>query len=179
MKRSSRRAAKGDYEFLPSPFSGHYDDDVEAAWAQALPGRPSRVVPLLSLLYVTHAVVNRFHARVLKQFQISFIEYAILNTLILNSKGLKPSIFKNLLGLPSAHVTQILQRMEKRHLLVREKNPDDKRSVLISLSSKGEEMAVAVCEAVAAESEKLAAGTPETEIKELRGALLRVIDVMS
>lgn len=175
--RATKAKTAQEHIFIPEPFSGQYDDEVEAAWSRSLPDQPSKMVPLLSLLYVTRALVDQFHARVLKQFDVSFIEYAIFNSLILNSNGLKPSVFTKLLALPSSHVTQIVNRLEARGLVARQKNPDDKRSVIIVLTRAGEELALRLCESIASESDKLASQLDGEDIKDLRKSMLRVIDI--
>ena len=88
MAESVKSKSGEDHIFIPAPLSGHYDDQVEAAWALSLPELPGKMIPLLSLHYVTRALVDQFHARVLKPFELSFIEYTIFNTLILNTEGI-------------------------------------------------------------------------------------------
>ena len=80
--------------------------------------------------------LKRFHEQTLRQAQLTPPQYFILS--ILEEKDRRP--FKELAGLLScarATITGIVDTMEKKGLVSRSPNPDDRRSLLVTLTKEG------------------------------------------
>lgn len=166
-----KKPGSEDPGFIPEPVSGHYDKQVEDAWALRLPAIDARGIPLLALLDVLSSLVNGFHNKALKPLGHNYTEYAILCTLLLHDEGLRPSVLTELLRHPSANTAQTLNKLERRGLVQREANPDDGRSVLVALTEQGRQSTTKLCQSEAIASGRLSRDLSDKELKELRGAL--------
>lgn len=177
-KAKSVEKLDDDRGFIPKPLSSHSDVYVEKAWNEYLPGLPSRAIPLFSLIDVVSSLSIQFHRKTLKNSRHSHTEYAILGTLLLNGSSMQPSFFTKMLSNASAGTSQILSKLEKQGLLVREASQVDKRSVLVGLTEKGKEVAIQLCRAEAEESFRATRNLSDDEMTELRLALAKVINLL-
>lgn len=164
--------------FIPKPLSNHSDVYVEKAWHEHLPGLPSRAIPLFSLIDVVSSLSIQFHRKALKNARHSHTEYAILGTLLLNGSSMQPSFFTKMLSNASAGTSQILKKLEKQGLLIREASLVDKRSVLVGLTEKGKAVAIQLCQAEAEESFRATRNLSDDELAELRQAAAKIINIL-
>ena len=90
-------------------------------------------------LYTASRLMTQAYYPLLKALGISYPQYLVL--MILWEKDRQPvnDIAKRLL-LETNTVTPLLQRMEKEGLVSRQKDPEDSRKVIVSLTDKGREM---------------------------------------
>lgn len=167
--------------FIPDPVSDDYAEQVERAWRVALPelSDSAQAIPLFAVMDVASALLGSFHQRTLKRRGHNYTEYAILSTLLLNTRGVRPSVFTELLGKASAGTTHALNKLEKNGLIVREQNPVDKRSVIVALTEAGGEVARDLCAAEAAESQRLTRHLSKTDLNQLRTAVGTIIEILN
>ena len=90
-------------------------------------------------LYTASRLMTQAYYPLLKALGISYPQYLVL--MILWEKDRQPvnDIAKRLL-LETNTVTPLLQRMEKEGLVSRQKDSEDSRKVIVSLTDKGREM---------------------------------------
>lgn len=174
---TGKAGAANNPGFIPEPVSGHYDEQVEQAWALSLSDIDSRGVPLLALLDVMSTLVSNFHNKTLKPLGHNYTEYAVLCTLLLHGTGLRPSVLTEMFRHPSANTTQTLKKLEQRRLIHREANPEDGRSVLVALTESGARVARELCEAEAAAASRLGRELSDRELQELRLALGKLVEI--
>lgn len=177
-KAKPTESVNNDGGFIPKPLSHRSDIYIEKAWHEYLPGLPSRAIPLFSMIDVVSSLSIQFHRNTLKSVRHSHTEYAILGTLLLNGSSMQPSFFTKMLSNASAGTSQILKKLEKQGLLVREASSVDKRSVLVGLTEKGKEVAIQLCQAEAEDSSRATRNLSDEELAELRQALAKIINIL-
>lgn len=89
--------------------------------------------------------------------------------------GRTPGFLANGLDLENSSMTGLLDRLEKKELIVRKPNPDDRRGVLIFLTHKGIEARDTIKSLVEELDRKLRAELSSEEIKVFR----RVISIIN
>lgn len=167
-----------DPGFIPEPVSGHYDVQVEEAWARRLPELDARSIPTLALLDVLTSLVSAFHNKALKPLGHNYTEYAILCTLLLHGTGLRPSVLTEMLRQPSANTAQTLNKLEKRGLIKRQANPEDGRSVLVDLTPAGKETIYRLCQGESSASAALGRDLSDEQLQALRTSLNTLIGIL-
>lgn len=87
-------------------------------------------------LYATSMAVNRTYKPMLDQLGLTYPQYLVLSTLW--EKGaLAVSGIADRLSLESSTITPLVKRLESAGFLTRERNPQDERQVIVSLTAKG------------------------------------------
>ncbi|WP_019240955.1 MULTISPECIES: MarR family winged helix-turn-helix transcriptional regulator [Bacillus] len=72
----------------------------------------------------------------LKKHELTMNQYNIL-TIVQGNKGTSASHLAEKLNLKAASITYLVDSLEKRGLLVRKENPEDRRSHLIEVTAEG------------------------------------------
>lgn len=93
----------------------------------------------MTVLFDIHTVARRMHALVetaLQSSGLNAVEFAVYSTLLARSRQ-TPSELASDSSMPASTLSVLLQRMEERGHLVRDTNPADARSSLVSLSEEG------------------------------------------
>ena len=80
--------------------------------------------------------------------------------------------------LSSAGVTSRLDRLERRGLLARHPDPDDRRGVIVELSDRGLELVDAAVAATAARDRDLLDALSAAEARQLEALLRKVLRVL-
>ncbi|HVM70852.1 MAG TPA: MarR family transcriptional regulator [Anaerolineales bacterium] len=91
---------------------------------------------IFELIETLNKRLRQFHGNTLREAQLTPPQYMILS--LLGEKDQRP--FKELAELLSctrATVTGIVDTMQKKGLVTRSPNPDDRRSLLVTLTEKG------------------------------------------
>lgn len=81
------------------------------------------------------AVAKMYNEKASKYGATMAIGFALLN--IDRKKGTPSTAISTQMGMESTSLTRTLKSMEEKGLIVREKNPNDGRSVIIKLTKKG------------------------------------------
>lgn len=89
--------------------------------------------------------------------------------------GRTPGFLANSLDLENSSMTGLLDRLEKKELIVRKPNPDDRRGILIFLTRKGVEARDTIKSLVEELDRKLRSELSSDEIKVFR----RVISIIN
>ncbi|RYZ55265.1 MAG: MarR family transcriptional regulator [Proteobacteria bacterium] len=122
-------------------------------------------------LYSTSLAMSKAYRPLLKDWGLTYPQYLVLIAL-----GRKDGITISSLGeelfLDSGTLTPLLKRMESTKLLVRRRSIEDERQVLVSLTTKGQELSVEL-NALPHEIHE-STGFSVTEMKALTSALTKV-----
>ena len=100
------------------------------------PSSNASMPEIFQLIETLNKRLRQFHGKTLKDAQLTPPQYFILS--LLEEKDQRP--FKELAELLSctrATITGIVDTMEKKGLVSRSPNPDDRRSLLVVLTKKG------------------------------------------
>ena len=124
-----------------------------------------------------HAVFQNLHER-LDRFGITPGQYAVLYCLW-NKGEITPKEISQAVFLEMSTVSGVLDRMQKKGLIQRVVDPNDRRSVRVAATPEGMALREGVMEAVAAmNTDVLGEFTPE-EVQLLRKCLARIGNVSS
>ena len=93
-----------------------------------------RIIYQTSLNLQTHA------DQTLAPYDLTTEQFHILKTLWEESKSLSQREIADYTDKSPANLTKIIDRLESKELVIRNMNPDDRRSFLISITDKGERL---------------------------------------
>jgi DNA-binding MarR family transcriptional regulator len=150
------------------------------AWSRGLDEDASQLdvaslVPLLRLARLG-VLVDAFRGAVLDSFELTPREFDVLSALraVGRPYSMNPSQLYAPLRLSSGGTTKILKRLVGAGHIARDPNPEDGRSVRVSLTSRGVAFHDRVMRAIAAAATRAFAGLSEAEKIEIDGALRRI-----
>ncbi len=87
-------------------------------------------------LYSANIAVNRVYRPILDKLGITYPQYLVLSALWQND-GQSVGGIAERLALESSTITPLVKRLEASGFLGRERNPDDERQVIVTLTEKG------------------------------------------
>lgn len=90
-------------------------------------------------LYATSRLTTKIYAPFLKELDITYPQYLVLLTLWQNNNQTVNAIGERLY-LESNTLTPLLKRLEKKQLIKRTRSKQDERTVIISLTTKANEL---------------------------------------
>ena len=142
-------------------------------WRERLPDVDASTIPLFAQAEATAQLLGRHYATSLIPFGVNRSEYLILAFLWTSraERGHTPKEINRMLGQTSGGITQTLRRMKVRGWVRSDSHPEDKRSVLITLTDEGEALATHVCEAQADTQARKLAWLTEGQRTEIARAL--------
>ena len=88
------------------------------------------------LIYLTSQTMRNYVERVLKPYDLTIEQAHLLKSMDI-SVGRPQSQLCELVGKTPANITRILDRLEKKELIIRRNNPDDRRSSLVFQTPNG------------------------------------------
>jgi DNA-binding MarR family transcriptional regulator len=95
-------------------------------------------IQLTELLRQINKEISKRLTPIFRQKKLSIAEISILMR-IARKPGCRATELATMIGIPTSTVTGMLDRLEKRSLLERHQDPNDRRSVLIAATSKTRE----------------------------------------
>ncbi|MFI2742564.1 MarR family winged helix-turn-helix transcriptional regulator [Zhouia sp. PK063] len=90
-------------------------------------------------LYAASRLLTKCYQPLLKNFDITYPQYLVL-LVLWTDNNLSLTAISEKLRLQSNTLTPLLKRMEKQGLLTRKRSKNDERSIVISLTEKGEHL---------------------------------------
>jgi len=126
----------------------------------------------LQLALVSKAVSRAFN-EALEQAGGSLPAWLILTTLRDGARGSQREIAQRI-GIKGPTLTIHLDKLERAGLVVRARDPQDRRNSQVELTRAGEDAHTRLLRAVIAFNRRLRAGLSEEEIRLLRGLLTRL-----
>ncbi len=124
-------------------------------------------------IYLTSQAIRNNIDRLLKPFDLTREQLHLLNNLN-RQKGRTQSEIGGLIGKSPANMTRILDRLEKKNLIVRRDNPEDRRSQLVLLTIEGAELSREMSRLIKALSSRI----EENIDKEDRAVVVKVLAQM-
>jgi DNA-binding MarR family transcriptional regulator len=130
-------------------------DDMVAQWARSEPALDVGVLEVVGRLLRGAHLLDRAIVAALRPLELSYGDFDVLNTLRRRADpgGTNPVDLARSALITTGAMTSRLDRLERRGLIVRTPDPDDRRAVLIKLTRQGERLAVAALRAVLAADE--------------------------
>ncbi|MCQ2028890.1 MarR family winged helix-turn-helix transcriptional regulator [Stutzerimonas zhaodongensis] len=125
---------------MPPSTQVDHVDLVLAQWQSVTPDRDVSPMAVFTRLYRLSKYLNRSVATVFRRHGLHDGEFDLLATLYRSgqSEGLTPNALRRAAVLSSGAMTNRLDRLESAGLIQRVANPQDRRSLLIRLSEKGQ-----------------------------------------
>jgi DNA-binding MarR family transcriptional regulator len=162
---------------MPAP---DFTDRILGRWGQLHPGADLAPLQITGrLARMGQLLANREEA-VFAEFGLNRGEVGVLAAL--RSAGpphrLSPGRLGRGLMLSSAGVTSRLDRLERRGLVARHPDPDDRRGVIVELSGRGMELVDAAVAATGARDRDLLDALSATEARQLEALLRKVLRVL-
>ncbi len=96
-------------------------------------------LPLLRELVRTYQAFDLFSARHIRTLGLTTSQFDVIATLG-NTQGLSCGDIGEKTLMVKGTLTGVLARLEKKHLITRRENPEDKRSVLVTLTPAGQRL---------------------------------------
>jgi DNA-binding MarR family transcriptional regulator len=87
-------------------------------------------------IYSANIAINRAYRPVLERLGITYPQYLVLSALW-ELDGQAVGAIADRLSLESSTITPLVKRLESAGFLQRQRNPDDERQVIVTLSAKG------------------------------------------
>ena len=122
------------------------------------------------ILSNTQNAVHNYFKRELQQYDITPSQYALLQCLHAQD-GLTPSQLAQALRLDTSSITGVLSRLEKKGLIDRVYNQEDRRSVSIHLRDEGNALWAQVDRVIDAANEKITRGLDAEHYAQVLAAL--------
>jgi DNA-binding MarR family transcriptional regulator len=162
---------------MPAP---DFTDRILGRWGQLHPDTDLAPLQITGrLARMGQLLANREEA-VFAEFGLNRGEVGVLAAL--RSAGpphrLSPGRLGRGLMLSSAGVTSRLDRLERRGLVARHPDPDDRRGVIVELSGRGMELVDAAVAATGARDRDLLDALSATEARKLEALLRKVLRVL-
>jgi DNA-binding MarR family transcriptional regulator len=88
-------------------------------------------------MYSANIAINRVYRPVLERLGITYPQYLVLSALW-QADGQTVGAIAERLSLESSTITPLVKRLETGGFLKRQRNPDDERQVIVTLTDKGE-----------------------------------------
>lgn len=141
-----------------------------------LPHREAKLIRLVRHVY--HEGEDQLNA-LLRQYGLCYSEYGILMMLYSNAgHGINPSELSVASGEKGANLTRICNALFKRGLIDRVPSLEDRRKVVLSLSTQGEALIERLLPVISAESEQHLNGFDTDDLAQLEGLLKRMLENM-
>lgn len=148
-------------------------EDLTRSWMKEHPQLDVSHLPAVLRLARLGLLIESFQSDVLGPFELTPSDYGVLATLHRTGRphALNPSRLYAELGRSSGGMTKILKRLERAGLVERKPDPEDGRSVRVSLTARGLTLFERVFRAFAAASSRLLSAIPDRQLNEIDDAL--------
>lgn len=125
----------------------------------------------LQLLKLTRSVGNELRECLRLEFDVTLPQFDVLAALFRAEKGLKMSALSDELMVSNGNVTGIVERLVAQGLVVRVPLADDRRAMLVRLTTRGREAFRAMAETHRAWVAQALGGLSDAEAAELGGLI--------
>lgn len=139
---------------------------------------PSRKRGLGASLRLAHHLYGKILQKQLSHTDLSMAQYIHLRSLR-EEGGLSQTELSALLGIEKASSTRVLDELEQRNLIVRERSREDRRVVVVTLSEEGLEAIDQAMTAARNAAQHASRGFEEDELHQLFAAMDKLIRNLS
>lgn len=84
-----------------------------------------------------YRILKQTTAAALEKYHLSPLDWALMGLLLENKAGIRPSELAETLGVEAPFVTVLVDQLKQKKLVMRQKDPNDRRARLIVLSAAG------------------------------------------
>ena len=153
-------------------------DTVKERHEKAFPGADGDHAAYLAHLAAVRQLTDGWYQRLLKPWRISYSEYRVLTSLRTRERRFRatPLDLNRVVQMTSAGMTRTLDRLEAAGLVERTPNPDDRRSVLVGLTSEGWSFAGRVARDLAARHAELLGDVPARTLAQETKTLRTIVE---
>jgi DNA-binding MarR family transcriptional regulator len=127
-----------------------------------------------SLIHQVGRELNTIVERRLAEFDVTAKQAALLIHAVHGQTT--PNQLTAKLGTDTAGMTRLLDRLEAKGLLRRQRHPDDRRSVVIELTDRGRKLAPRLAPVFGQVTGQALAGFAEDDVRHLSAMLRRILD---
>ena len=113
-------------------------------------------------------------SQVLKPFELRIVTYSILQ-IVVSSPGMRPSQLAEALAIERPNLVALLDDLIRRDLLRKERDPADRRAVLLHPTEAGQTLCTQAHAAIAAREAHFLQGLSDEAIIQARSALSTVV----
>ena len=128
------------------------------------------------LLTTAQHTVFQYLSQRLAPYDITPSQYGILNCLWINDGTCLPSKIAELLCLETSTVSGILDRMQKKDLIDRVINPENRREILVMITPKGEALKAPVLKIIDEVNEEVLKDFSPKETEFIRKSLRQIAE---
>ncbi len=156
-------------------------DDFSQAWANEYPDvEETSGLLLIARLARLSVLIEAFQAETLREFDLVPSDYSVLAALRRSGPPyeITPTELHTALDRSSGGMTKMIKRLESLGLVSREPDPRDKRSNLVRLTEKGQEVEQQAFEAFVAHTHSLLLGTPADKLTTINDAVHDLLEII-
>lgn len=128
------------------------------------------------LLTTAQHTVFQYLSQQLAPYDITPSQYGVLNCLWMNGGTCLPRQIAELLCLETSTVSGILDRMQKKELIDRTINPDNRREILVIITSKGDALKEPVFQVIDQVNEDVLKGFNREQSDIIRSSLKQIAE---
>jgi len=152
-------------------------DIVISQWAKECPSQDFAAMSVVARLFRLNAFAARNVNRTFRQYNLHQGEFDVLATLYRTGAphAMNPQKLVEALLLTSGAMTNRLDRLEQAGLLVRNPNPDDRRGVIVSLTTDGLRVIKVVLKEYLTDLNELLEPLSTAERRQLAGLLKKLL----
>ncbi|WP_291380803.1 MULTISPECIES: MarR family winged helix-turn-helix transcriptional regulator [Achromobacter] len=152
-------------------------DLVISQWAKECPSQDFSAMSVVARLFRLNAFAARNVNRTFRQYNLHQGEFDVLATLYRTGAphAMNPQKLVEALLLTSGAMTNRLDRLEQAGLLVRNPNPEDRRGIIVSLTSEGLRVIKVVLKDYLADLNEFLEPLSAAERRQLAGLLKKLL----
>jgi DNA-binding MarR family transcriptional regulator len=129
--------------------------------------------PICRLIYFTAQELGNLADKVLKPYHLTLEQLHLLKGM-LDSSGMTQKEIGASANKTPANVTRILDRLEKKNLVVRRRNPEDRRSFLVFITEGGRTLIDQVIAVFESFSSQILTGVSDEEEQLIRSSMEKI-----
>jgi DNA-binding MarR family transcriptional regulator len=156
-------------------------DDFSNAWAREYPdARDTSGLRLVTLLARLSVLIEAFEQETLEPFELTPSDYAVLAALRRAGSPyeLAPNELYTTLERSSGGMTKMLKRIEKLGLVKRVRDPGDRRSTRVRLTTAGKRVEEEAFDAFLSSTHELLQSARRSDLKPIEDALRRLLGII-
>lgn len=142
-------------------------DEINSQWAKERPDLETLPLGLINRIIVLGIYIQRRFSAVLSESEVTLWEFDVLATLRRHGKPyrLSPSLLAKTTMLSASAMTNRVDRLVKRGLVVRENSDTDRRSLSVGLTEEGLSLVNRALTARAVAATEMLCELPPSELK--------------
>jgi DNA-binding MarR family transcriptional regulator len=129
--------------------------------------------PLFTHLARAALLLESLQEECLEPVDLTFVEYSVLR--VLDAGSISPSRLAEQVVRTTGGMTKILDRLQRRGLVERVPDPEDRRGVLVEPTADGRELAAKASAAYSVGRDRILRRLPAAERRSIEAGLARVV----